>query len=218
MLAQGCSLEEIGRRVERAPSTVWYWLRKYGLEAAHAAQHANRGGIDEAVLRALVERGLSTRAIAAEVCFSFGAVRHWLKAYGLDTRDTLRRQELARARASGASHQILKCPRCGPAAHRRVASKGYVCIRCRARSVADRRRKVKAILVAEAGGECVLCGFDGSQAALQFHHLDPTTKSFHISSQGVTRSIERAREEVRKCILLCANCHAAVECGDAALP
>ena len=42
-------------------------------------------------------------------------------------------------------------------------------------------------------------------------------KSFAISVRGVTRSLDKAREEVRKCALLCANCHAEVEAGLASL-
>lgn len=34
----------------------------------------------------------------------------------------------------------------------------------------------------------------------------------------MTRSIERAREEAAKCVLLCANCHAEVEAGVRSLP
>jgi hypothetical protein len=79
--------------------------------------------------------------------------------------------------------------------------------------VARRRRKVKTILVAEAGGACMLCGYDRHPGALQFHHRDPAQKRFSLSAQGVTRSLERAREEARKCALLCANCHAEVEAG-----
>jgi hypothetical protein len=72
---------------------------------------------------------------------------------------------------------------------------------------------VKARLVEEAGGRCALCGYDRCQAALQFHHRDPGEKLFAISHQGLTRSLARAREEARKCILVCANCHAELEGG-----
>jgi hypothetical protein len=64
----------------------------------------------------------------------------------------------------------------------------------------------------------VLCGYSRCPAALQFHHRDPATKSFAVSRQGVTRSLARARAEARKCVLLCANCHAEVESGFAQLP
>ena len=62
------------------------------------------------------------------------------------------------------------------------------------------------------------CGFAEHPAALQFHHVDPATKSFSLSVQGVTRSLAKARAEARKCVLLCANCHAQVEARAVDLP
>jgi hypothetical protein len=79
--------------------------------------------------------------------------------------------------------------------------------------VLRRRRRVKEILVSEAGGACRLCGYDRCLAALEFHHLDPTTKSFGLAFAGVTRGIAEMRTEAAKCILLCSNCHAEVEAG-----
>jgi hypothetical protein len=76
---------------------------------------------------------------------------------------------------------------------------------------------VKALLIEEAGGCCLLCGYDRYPGALQFHHLDPNEKSFGLGLRGVARSLERCREEARKCALLCANCHAEVEAGIATL-
>ncbi len=65
----------------------------------------------------------------------------------------------------------------------------------------------------EAGGACRMCGYTHCMAALEFHHLVPAEKAFAVSEEGVTRSLARARAEVRKCVLLCANCHAEVEAG-----
>lgn len=42
-------------------------------------------------------------------------------------------------------------------------------------------------------------------------------KEFGLSSQGFTRSLERLRKEAKKCVLLCATCHAEVEGGARAL-
>jgi hypothetical protein len=86
-------------------------------------------------------------------------------------------------------------------------------MRCRQEAVSERRRRVKRILVEEAGGRCWLCGFSRCAAALQFHHLDPAEKAFSLSRRGVTRGIDEVRAEAQKCILLCANCHAEVESG-----
>ena len=72
---------------------------------------------------------------------------------------------------------------------------------------------MKQFLIDEAGGCCVLCGYDRFPGALQFHHLDPAEKSFALSVQGVGRSLEKARAEAAKCVLVCANCHAEVEGG-----
>jgi hypothetical protein len=66
--------------------------------------------------------------------------------------------------------------------------------------VSRRRRKVKRILVAEAGGRCALCGYDRCAAALHFHHVDPGSKQFHLSMQGVARSLAVARAEMAKCV------------------
>src|SRR5439155_23626359 len=88
----------------------------------------------------------------------------------------------------------------------------YRCRACRQEAVVKRRRKVKELLVAEFGGGCQLCGYDGCLAALQFHHVDRAAKQFGVARYGA-RSIERLRAEVRKCGLLCSNCHAEVESG-----
>ena len=46
--------------------------------------------------------------------------------------------------------------------------------------------------------------------------MDPSTKEFTLAQRGA-RSIAMLRAEVRKCVLLCANCHAEVEVGFAEL-
>jgi hypothetical protein len=84
--------------------------------------------------------------------------------------------------------------------------------------VNEHRRRVKQTLVAEAGGRCILCGYDRCVRALEFHHVDPATKRFGVALRGVARSLERARAEAAKCVLLCSNCHMEVEAGLASVP
>jgi hypothetical protein len=64
----------------------------------------------------------------------------------------------------------------------------------------------------------VVCGYRRCQQALHFHHLDPTTKEFHLGDKGQSRALARSRQEARKCVLLCGNCHAEVEAGLTELP
>lgn len=76
-------------------------------------------------------------------------------------------------------------------------------------SQASCARKTKAIEY--KGGKCIVCGYNKSIRALQFHHLDPTQKDFGIS--GTTKSFEKLKPELDKCVLLCANCHGEVHEG-----
>jgi hypothetical protein len=99
-----------------------------------------------------------------------------------------------------------------------VRADGFRCSRCRSEHVTERRRRVKLQLIREAGGACIICGYDRCPGALQFHHVEPSEKAFHISGRGVTRALEAARLEAQKCVLLCASCHAEVERGFADLP
>src|SRR2546421_9573085 len=84
MLDEGLSLEEIGRRVGRDPSTVGYWVRKHGLAAAMRDRHLPKGAIPRERLEVLVEEGLPLREIARLVDRSLGTVRYWVKRYGLE--------------------------------------------------------------------------------------------------------------------------------------
>jgi transposase len=217
-LAEGRSIESIAREVGRSPSTVASWVNKHGLASRHAPKHAARGGIDRAVLAALVDRGMPIRAMAEELGVSYTTVRHWLRRYELVTPRARRLASTRDARAAGVAVGTLDCPVHGLTRHVRRNDGGLRCLACRSDAVSARRRRVKALLVAEAGGACVLCGYAGSPGALQFHHLDPKTKSFAVAGAGITRSLDASRAEAAKCVLLCATCHAEVELGVKRLP
>ncbi len=70
-----------------------------------------------------------------------------------------------------------------------------------------RRRVVKAHLVSARGGMCEDCGYASHLNALEFHHLDPTTKKFTISTYTAQFDLARLEAESAKCVLVCANCH-----------
>ncbi len=214
MLAEGMSLAAIGRRIGRHESTVAYWVQRYGLEARGAAKHAARGGLTRDELAALVDAGMTIAEIAAKVGMSKTTVRHWLGRYDLRTTNRRGRRmdpALQDARSSGATEVVHECPRHGATAFV-LDGRGYFrCRKCRAEAVTRRRRKMKAILVQEAGGACRLCGYQGSMGALHFHHVDPATKRFELNAKGVALALETLRAEARKCVLLCSNCHSEVE-------
>jgi predicted HNH restriction endonuclease len=85
-------------------------------------------------------------------------------------------------------------------------------------AVQKRREKVRLMAVSYKGGRCQVCGYERCIEALEFHHLDPSQKDFGISYKGYTRSWEKVKEEIAKCILLCANCHREAHAGKLQLP
>jgi hypothetical protein len=57
------------------------------------------------------------------------------------------------------------------------------------------------------GNECCICGYNKCDAALHFHHTDPSEKEFNLSEM-YHKSWYEVEQELDKCILVCANCHA----------
>lgn len=218
-LEKGMSLEAIGKLAGKHPSTVSYWLHKFGLQARGSRRRRPKSGLTRGELEPLVEEGLTIEEIARRLGVGDTTTRKWLRRHGLRTRGSRRRATLASMRRTGESDTELECRRHGVTRHVAVTSESRLrCAKCRSEAVSRRRRKVKEILVGEAGGKCRLCGYTRHSAALQFHHVDPSTKSFGLGVRGITRSIDKLREEAAKCVLLCANCHAEVEAGVAELP
>lgn len=165
----------------------------------------------------MVSAGKSIAEIAAEVGLSKPTVRYWLRRYDIRTLPSQRRRASRAAKSKGLATIVLDCRRHGPAEHAVCADGAYRCRRCRAESVARRRRRMKEVIVAEAGGRCCVCGYDKYIGALEFHHLDRAQKRLTLSRNGVTLALETLRTEARKCVLVCSNCHAELEAGVVAL-
>lgn len=53
---------------------------------------------------------------------------------------------------------------------------------------------------------CEKCG-ESRLYLIQFHHIDPTTKSFCIGAAAEAKKTEELEKEVKKCVCLCSNCH-----------
>lgn len=81
------------------------------------------------------------------------------------------------------------------------------------------RRKSKEKIVYCLGGECQICGYKKCNDALHLHHIDPSTKSFTVGgSRSTENNWEIIKEEIKKCILLCGNCHSEYHNGMIKLP
>ena len=73
----------------------------------------------------------------------------------------------------------------------------------------DRKRKAVEML----GGECQKCGYRKNLASFHFHHLDPSQKKYNWDKLRLFKW-DRVVKELKKCILLCANCHSELHAPD----
>jgi hypothetical protein len=100
-----------------------------------------------------------------------------------------------------------ECKKHGITSH--VVSVGgrFRCRSCRIDAVNKRRKILKLKSIEYKGGSCSRCNYSKCIEALEFHHTDPSQKDFSISHDGHTRSWDKIKYELDKCILVCANCH-----------
>lgn len=116
----------------------------------------------------------------------------------------------------GKSNIEKQCILCGKIFLANVPNRQY-CYECSPKglSAADtiryKKRKLKNLLIQHKGGKCQVCGYNKCEGALQFHHRNPKEKEFGLANINLNDSnfsLEKLFEEVDKCDLLCANCHA----------
>ena len=72
--------------------------------------------------------------------------------------------------------------------------------------VKRRRKKIKILGVIYKGSKCSKCGYNKYFENLEFHHRDPSKKSFSIASKCNHRW-ETIKKELEKCDLYCYTCH-----------
>lgn len=70
-----------------------------------------------------------------------------------------------------------------------------------------RKAAVRAIIRGAKDLPCADCGGRFHYAVMQFDHRPGETKLYNIS-QMVSRTIRLVQEEIAKCDVVCANCHA----------
>lgn len=70
-----------------------------------------------------------------------------------------------------------------------------------------RNKEFKQKCVDFLGGGCLRCGYNKCLAALEFHHRNPRHKEFEIGRQRTDVLTVQIIKELKKCDLLCSNCH-----------
>lgn len=73
------------------------------------------------------------------------------------------------------------------------------------------RRRTKTRIIESFGGMCGICGYNKCQRSIDLHHLDPSQKEFSLGKiRAHPKSWSSVVEELKKCVLLCKNCHGEV--------
>jgi hypothetical protein len=81
------------------------------------------------------------------------------------------------------------------------------------------RRSTKSRIIESMGGGCVCCGYNRCQSALALHHLDPSQKDFGLGAiRASIKGWKTIVEEIKKCVLVCHNCHCEIHEGLKSVP
>lgn len=164
------------------------------------------------VLERLCKQGKSHRQIAKQFNVSSTTVGWWLHDYKL----------LSAYGTNKHSVKAPKCKYCGTVSPQNFYyGRKSKCKRCFSTQSTlnctqvrrERRVMLKYAAVQAKGGCCQICGYRGNLAALQFHHPNKNEKHEEWSwlfrqVAGSAKHAEVLAAELKKCILLCANCHA----------
>lgn len=105
----------------------------------------------------------------------------------------------------------IACSLCGRE-FEKDKSKGHVGDKCNSCWSREYKRERMQRARDYLGGCCEVCGYNKCSSALEFHHLDEKQKEFGISGR-ISRAWESIVRELKKCLLVCANCHREIHEG-----
>ena len=78
------------------------------------------------------------------------------------------------------------------------------CKSCHNKNLMVKRQNLLKTARELLGNKCSICGYNKCSNALEFHH---TTEEKEFNIAGARFGWNKLKEEIKKCILLCANCH-----------
>lgn len=139
--------------------------------------------------------GKCTRCEESHICsLTFHHTEYNTKLFTIGTNYSKRLSDLR----SEASKCIILCRNC----HKKEHSSNKLNVHS--------LRKIKALEYKNSTG-CEYCGYCECNDSLDFHHLDMSTKEFSFRTVRFSPKKDiplNVKNELDKCIVLCANCHA----------
>lgn len=152
--------------------------------------------MDKTHLIEVVEQGLTLKEIGLINDCSNGTVRYWLDKYNLKTK-----------RGQKSLSPLCKCGESDP--DKFYGHKKRICGKCHNKYTLKIGQKNRKRAIKYLGGECIVCGYSKYTCSLDFHHIDPLLKDVKFANMR-NWSWHRTKKEIKKCVLLCKNCHAAI--------
>jgi len=127
--------------------------------------------------------------------FHNNASRHNGKAYACKSCDNERKKEYAKTEKGkeGSRRRSKRHREKNPDACREAQRKN--------------KAKKRALIHEKKSGGCIACGYNRCPEALDLHHFDKSTKEGTLANMLHTAGIKYVEEEIKKCVVLCANCH-----------
>lgn len=161
----------------------------------------------ELLEKMLIEDNLSTNKIGKLLKYSSPTIRRYMKKWEL-----ISNYKSIKTKKTTINTTDKKCANCLEFKNLNNFNKKNentyqsYCKKCQNERRYNIFKNNKLILLEEFGNKCSKCGYNKNTAALEFHHIDPLKKDFNL---GKARSINisKLRQELEKCILICANCH-----------
>lgn len=162
-----------------------------------------------------IEDGKSTYEIAKAMNCGQTNVRHWLRKYGLNTKNKIFKNNDGRNGRNCVccgidllGNQLKFCSSgCKISYYYKQSPYKYSLKTNDRQKRVSKERKLK--LIEMKGGGCQSCGYNKNISALSFHHRNPENKTYGIDSRKLSNTTwESILIEVEKCDLLCLNCHA----------
>jgi len=162
--------------------------------------------MDKKELEQQIDKGCTQKQLADHFQVSQSTVRHWLKKYDLKT------QNKPYNNAGRYEFRPCKCGEDRPENFYKKKGHRYwhLCKKCYKKAYGQKRlerlREIREECIAYRGGKCCKCGYARCTAALEFHHRDPEQKDPNWKHMRLSR-LDRIKNELDKCDLLCSNCH-----------
>ena len=140
---------------------------------------------------------------------------------GCGTTKSIRTDALYRVKVGGCDNMVMQepkiCVKCNQLFYPKKQAKTrrycYNCIPEESAGPIDTRRKIKQWGLDYKGKQCQCCGYNTCIEALDFHHIDESTKLFSLSDHNLKLDWPMIKEELDKCIVVCSNCHREIHAG-----